>query len=73
VLYLQAQSQSSGPDTKEDLVDAFFGKFEPISGFTFVIGVLTCTDCLLHLSIQSALILNLFSPELAPLLHQPIR
>jgi len=45
---------------KEDLVDAFFGKFEPISGFTFVIGVLTvCTDCLLHLSIQERFDLKL--------------
>jgi zinc transport system permease protein len=38
---------------KEDLVDAFFGKFEPISGLTFAIGVLDrCPDCLLYLSMQ---------------------
>jgi ABC-type Mn2+/Zn2+ transport system permease subunit len=51
---------------KEDLVDAFFGKFEPISGFTFVIGVLTVALIVSFIfRYKSALILNLFSPELA--------
>jgi ABC-type Mn2+/Zn2+ transport system permease subunit len=51
---------------KEDLVDAFFGKFEQISGFTFVIGVLAVVLIVYFIfRFKSALILNLFSPELA--------
>ena len=51
---------------KEDLVDAFFGKFEQISGFTFGIGVLAVALIVFFIfRCKSALILNLFSPELA--------
>ena len=51
---------------KEDLVDAFFGKFEPISGVTFVIGVMAVALIVYFIfRCKSALILNLFSPELA--------
>ena len=51
---------------KEDLVDAFFGKFEQISGFTFSTGVLAVALIVFFIfRCKSALILNLFSPELA--------
>ncbi len=51
---------------KEDLVDAFFGKFEQISGFTFGTGVLAVALIVFFIfRCKSALILNLFSPELA--------
>jgi len=40
-------------------------KFEQISGFTFIIGVLAVALMFLYLRYKSALILNLFSPELA--------
>ena len=50
----------------EDLVDAFFGKFEQISGFTFVLGVLAVALIVFFIfRCKSPLILNLFSPELA--------
>ena len=51
---------------KEDLVEAFFGRFQQISGCTFVVGVLAVTVIVgFILRYMSALILNLFSPELA--------
>jgi len=51
---------------KEDLVEAFFGKFEQISGLTFLIGVLAVALIVFFIfQCKSALILNLFSPELA--------
>jgi len=51
---------------KEDLVDAFFGKFEQISGFTFFSGILAVALIVFFIfRCKSALILNLFSPELA--------
>jgi ABC-type Mn2+/Zn2+ transport system permease subunit len=50
----------------EDLVEAFFGKFEQISGLTFLIGSLAVALIIYFvLRFKSALILNLFSPELA--------
>ncbi len=51
---------------KEDLVEVFFGKFEQISGFTFLVGVMAVAVIVYFiLRFKSALILNLFSPELA--------
>ncbi|HVC90890.1 MAG TPA: metal ABC transporter permease [Acidobacteriaceae bacterium] len=51
---------------KEDFVEAFFGKFEQISGFTFWLGVFAIALIVYFvLRFKSALILNLFSPELA--------
>ncbi|MGC9224980.1 MAG: metal ABC transporter permease [Terracidiphilus sp.] len=50
----------------EDLVEAFFGKFEQISGLTFLIGVLAVALIIYFvLRFKSELILNLFSSELA--------
>jgi ABC-type Mn2+/Zn2+ transport system permease subunit len=51
---------------KEDLVDAFFGTFEQISSLTFLLGVLAVALIVYFIfRYKSALILNLFSPELA--------
>jgi ABC-type Mn2+/Zn2+ transport system permease subunit len=51
---------------QEDLVDALFGKFEQLSTLTFLIGVLAVVLIIYFiLHFKSALILNLFSPELA--------
>ena len=51
---------------KEDLVEALFGKFGQISGFTFLLGLLAVALIAYFLfRCKSALILNLFSPELA--------
>jgi ABC-type Mn2+/Zn2+ transport system permease subunit len=50
----------------EHLVEAFFGKFEQISGLTFSIGVLAVALIIYFvLRFKSELILNLFSSELA--------
>jgi len=57
----QAVRIGAALNTERGSVDAFFGKFEPISGFTFVIGVLTVALIVSFIfRYKSALILTCF-------------
>jgi len=66
VVFAGALAIGAALTPEEDLVDALFGKFQPLSFFTFAIGLLAILLIILFIfRFKDELVLSLFSPELA--------
>lgn len=66
VVFAGALAIGAALTPEEDLVDALFGKFQQLSGFTFAIGAVAVFLIIFFiLRFKNVLVLNLFSPELA--------